>query len=130
MGLLDSLETSRKLARQAISELFLDTSLDDDDFRRISSNLGSLQLPTSELDSIYFDEVAPVLFRNLQSSVGVWEGFDADWLDTEIQKSKKNQRMTAGIPILARFRRYWATRSTIADWEKVRAMLRQSQGRE
>lgn len=82
---------ARSRARMAISDLFLDTPVDDDDFVRLRDQLRSTGSPLRELDDIYCDEVAPVLHRNLKSPAGVWSGFDAAWLDGEIQKRARSR---------------------------------------
>jgi hypothetical protein len=103
----------------AISELFLDTELDDASFLRLRDTLRASRLAPQELDTIYYDEIAPTLYRNLNTPAGVWSGFDVDWLEREIQQ--RTQRL--GFPPLTRLRRYLVTRSTIGDWRRLRAMV-------
>jgi hypothetical protein len=110
---------ARSRARMAISELFLDTALDEKDFARLRDELRSSGLSLRELDEIYYDEVAPLLYQNLNSPAGVWSGFDGAWLDGEIQK----RRPPRGFAPLASLRRFLATRSTIKDWNRLRAMI-------
>jgi hypothetical protein len=109
----------RRRARMAIAELFLDTELDDQTLRRLRDVLRASGFSLSDLDGIYADEVAPILYRNLNSPAGVWDGFDADWLEQEIRRQVGRRR----LPALARLRRYLATRSTIRDWRRLRAMV-------
>ena len=110
---------ARSRARLAISEMFLDTALEEKDFARLRHELRSSGLSLRELDEIYYDEVAPLLYQNLSSPAGVWSGFDAAWLDSEIQK----RRQSSGFPLLASLRRFMATRSTIKDWSRLRSMI-------
>ena len=110
---------ARSRARLAISELFLDTALDEKDFARLRDELRASGLSLRELDEIYYDEVAPLLYQNLNSPAGVWSGFDAGWLDGEIQK----RRPSHGFAPLASLRRFLATRSTIKEWSRLRAMI-------
>jgi hypothetical protein len=109
----------RREARLAISELFLDAELDAADFSRLRDRLRESGLTLPELDEVYFDEVAPILYGNLSSVAGVWSGFDAAWLEQQITRAKRHR----GIPFVARVRRYLVTRTTIEDWRCLRAML-------
>jgi hypothetical protein len=66
----------------AMSEMFLDTELGPVDFVRISMGLRISGYRSSELRDMFFQEVAPVLGRNLLSVAGEWAGWDADDLRT------------------------------------------------
>lgn len=111
-----------KLARLAISELFLDTSLDEQDFVRLRDVLIETKLPVDTLDSVYYEEVAPLLYGNLESTAGEWSGFDQDWLEHEISKRSSKSTMW-DISWLKKVRMYWVTRTTKRDWSKLRQML-------
>lgn len=67
-----------------MSELWLDTELDDEDHRRIASVLRGSRYTIPELEAICRSEVAPVVSGNLLSVAGVWAGFDSAWLEQEI----------------------------------------------
>ena len=110
----------RRVAALAISELFLDTELDERDFARLRDALRGSRLSIRDLDEIYYDQVAPILHRNLNSPAGEWSGFDPDWLEREIRRQASRR---PGLGPLARLRRYLATRSTIDDWRRLRAMV-------
>ena len=112
-------EDPRRRARMAISELFLDTELDDATFLRLRDELRASRLSLPELDAIYHDEVAPILCRNLSTTAGVWDGFDPDWLEREIGR----RAVRPGFSPLARLRRYLVTRSTIEDWRRLRDLI-------
>ncbi len=80
------------------------------------------KLPLDKLDLIYFEEIAPVLHGNLDSTAGEWSGFDQDWLEHEI--SRRSGKITIWkTPWLNKMRMYWVTRTTINDWQKLRQML-------
>ncbi len=113
----------RRRARVAISELFLDTEIDDQTFARLRDVLRASRLSLPDLDGIYYDEVAPILYRNLSTPAGVWSGFDADWLEQEIRRRRGPRSFRRRRPVLGRLRRYLVTRSTIADWRRLRAMV-------
>ena len=103
----------------AISELFLDTELDERAFQRLRDELRSSGLSLGELDEVYYDEVAPVLYQNLNTPAGVWSGFDAAWLDREIQKRGRPR----GFAPFTRLKRFVVTRSTIKDWNHLRTLV-------
>ncbi len=64
----------------ALSELFLDTELQEDDHQRIAHVLASSPYAEKKLDEILRFEVTPVLKWNLLSVAGEWAGFDEAWL--------------------------------------------------
>ncbi len=111
-----------RIARLAISELFLDTSLEEEDFVRLRDILAETKLPMDKLDSIYYEEIAPLLYGNLESTAGEWSGFAPEWLEHEI--SRRSSKGTIGkIPWLDKVWMYWVTRTTKKDWQKLRRML-------
>jgi hypothetical protein len=103
----------------AISQLFLDSDLDESTFARLRNELRASRLPLRDLDEIYYDELAPILYRNLRVPAGVWSGFDAEWLEEQIRR----RGSPSHFQLLARLRRYAVTRSTIKDWRRLRQML-------
>jgi hypothetical protein len=111
---------SRRNARHALAELFLDTALDDDDFARLAKTLIDSGLPVDELEHIYADELAPVLHGNLKAPTGEWAGFDSTWLESEI--AKRAPRMRQGS-VLSKLRRAWQLRETRADWQRLKRMI-------
>ncbi len=113
----------RREAWAAISELFLDTEHTDESYQYICRRLTSSGFSLDELDTIYADEVAPVLVANTYSVAGVWSGFDIDWLEAEILKRRRNPNLWDRISCLHKLRRRWVTRSTIADWRQVTRLL-------
>lgn len=112
------------MARVAISELFLDTHLEEEDFARLRDILNESQLSIDELDLIYHDEIAPLLYGNLEATAGEWSGFDPDWLELKISKQSK-QSIIGKIPWLNRVWGYLTTRTTRNDWERLKRMLTQ-----
>ncbi|SRR6266542_3669131 len=75
---------SRRPVWSALSELFLDTSLDSQDLDRIAGELADSQYAISELEEILLWEVFPACRSNLVSLAGEWAGFDLDWLQARI----------------------------------------------
>lgn len=64
----------------ALSEFYLDTELQESDFRRIAFKIIESPYPMDEVKEINKYEVFPVLQPNLLSVAGVWAGFDENWL--------------------------------------------------
>ncbi len=108
-------------AWSAISELWLDTHFDDGEQNYVSSILANSRFTIPEIEHMYLYEVAPVVFVNLLSVAGVWEGFDKDWLaDTILKRRRRRLR-----PM------YWLTRIGIGrlvmcrltgaekDWQEI-----------
>jgi hypothetical protein len=83
MGLDEAEIERRKPVWAALSELWLDTELADDDLRRIAGVMGQSGYSVGELREIYLFEVAPVVSPNLLTVAGEWAGFDHDWLFAE-----------------------------------------------
>ncbi len=115
----------------AISELFLDTELDDADHRRIASTLASSPYGADELQRIYAEEVAPILHWNLKVPAGVWGAFDLEWLSesiaTRVRKRRPISRLLAALGIST----YLVTLGTRDDWFAVMSyVFQECKGRE
>ena len=82
---MDELEIRRPIWI-ALSELYLDT---EPDWARVAGICARSPYTISEIRRILFDEVHPVVYRNLWSTAGVWDGFDQDWLIMSILARKR-----------------------------------------
>lgn len=102
---------NRRLVWVAMSELFLDTELQERDLTRIVGVLAASPYSFDELNSIYHDEVFPVLSANLLSVVGEWAGFDEDWLVERLSawKGRKSGKFAMA------WRHFWFN-GTIDQW--------------
>lgn len=76
----------------ALSDFYLDTELQDYDFKHIASKIKESPYSLEEVKQIHKEEVFPVLYWNLLSVAGVWSGFQEEWLVMEI--TKKLQKKT------------------------------------
>ena len=94
----------------AISDLFLDTEPDDNDFEYIATVLAESPYSTSDLKAILTDEVAPVLRWNFLQVAGEWVGFDSQWLEEQILQRASNRRW---------FRWNWGARLIKEHWQIV-----------
>jgi len=72
----------------ALSDLFLDTypELFYDDIIKTVAETG---FTDEQVKHILLTEVEPALRCNLQSPIGVWEGFDEQWVIERIEEVKK-----------------------------------------
>ncbi|QDV36895.1 DUF7079 family protein [Tautonia plasticadhaerens] len=84
----------------ALSELWLDTELAEDDLRRIAEAMRRSGYSVGELREIYLFEVAPVVFPNLLSIAGEWACFDREWLYDEA--ARRARRRTPILRMLVR----------------------------
>ena len=70
----------------ALSELFLDTTLDAHDIERIAHALARSPYTLDELDRVLLWEVHPACRANVVSIAGEWSGFDPDRLESKIRR--------------------------------------------
>lgn len=68
----------------ALSELYLDVELQEEDFQRIAAVCAASKFTWAEIQQINYDEVAPVLWTNLLSAAGEWLGWDETALTAAI----------------------------------------------
>jgi len=65
---------------QALSELFLDTEIDDRTFAYVAQAVTDSGYSQGDIQTILWGEVFPVLEANLRSITGEWAGWTDDWL--------------------------------------------------
>ena len=113
---LDAIELERRRpVWLAMSELFLDTQLDDCEYERIANVLYESQYSREQLRHILRDEVGSACVFNMLCVAGVWDGFDPVWLEAMILRRR-----------LPGMRYLWgalAMRLIRPDWERVAALL-------
>jgi len=85
----------------ALSEFYLDTELQDSDFRQIAFTILDSPYSLDEVKSINKYEVFPVLQSNLLNPAGAWAGFDEAWLIEKITSriDKRDKFNFIGIEI-------------------------------
>lgn len=76
----------------ALSELYLDTQLQPNFFLELAKRIYESPFSYKVVREIDKKEVFPVLYQNILSVAGVWDGLDEDWLITSILKknAKRN----------------------------------------
>lgn len=81
--------TPAELARRrpiwtALAALFLDTELEEADYRHLARVLRDSGCSPDEWRTILRDEVAPVVGGHLLGTAGEWAGFDGTWLEAAV----------------------------------------------
>jgi len=99
-----------------LSELFLDTELGPLDWWSIAEVLAVSPYSAQKLEQIYSDEVAPVLVHNLLAPIGVWSGFDKEWL---AQTLRAKDKQLFCFPILGPMMKKLVTSGTREDFARV-----------
>ena len=69
---------------KALSDLFLDTALEDADFKHIATQVLDSSFPPDAVQEILWEEVFPALADNLRIGTGEWSAFEDDWLKSRI----------------------------------------------
>lgn len=82
---------ARRPVWAALSALYLDTD-PAYEYEVCASDLAGSDYSLQELERILLREVHPALRSNLLASVGVWEGFDIDWLADTIVRQQSRPR--------------------------------------
>jgi hypothetical protein len=109
----------RRPVWNVLSELYLDTELDDRDHERIAAVLVASRYSAGQLEEILYRELHPVLHWNLLSVAGEWAGFDPDWLEEQILRRSRRRWRFAVIA------GKWMVRG---EWAVLEAKLRRSAG--
>lgn len=99
----------------ALSELWSDRELTDEDTDRIARVLRASGMEREEAEEIFRRELAPVLDPNLRSVAGEWAGFDPDWLFSEVRGGRERRGWLRRL--LARTNS-WRSPAR-SDWERV-----------
>ncbi len=89
----------RKPIWVALSDFYLDTELQESDFRYIASKIIESPYSFEEVREIDKYEVFPVLQPNLLNVAGEWSGFDEEWLINSIIESLSKRNTVRKIAI-------------------------------
>ncbi|WP_430907002.1 DUF7079 family protein [Maribacter sp. 2-571] len=113
--------THRKPVWTALSELYLDTELQDYSYRHIAKQFQASPYSLTQIKEINRSEVFPVLCLNLISVAGVWTGFDEDWLiKTIVHKRKRNNPFKRLAYVFC----YFCMKGTFKEyWERIETEL-------
>jgi hypothetical protein len=102
----------------AMSELFLDTELNDERLQTLAARLKTSGYCVHELDTILRREVSPILGGNLVAVTGAWDVFDDAWLVEQIAARQRSWKRW--IPSYFGFHGY---RMIKGDWDRVQEMI-------
>lgn len=107
----------------ALSELWLDTELDQPALRYIAVRLRASGLSLDELQQIYAYEVAPQVWLNHWTAAGVWDSFEPQWL---FAGCRRNQLAGRWHRLKCRLLRGPMTYGCRAEWQQIMAFLTDS----
>lgn len=106
---------------KALSELFLDTELDQSSYRHIASEIEASGYSIQELEDILWQEVFPALADNLRIVAGEWAGFSDEWLQERILNVMNGAEKGPGFWGLTTVKQ---TRRIVSEsWKEVRRCL-------
>lgn len=101
----------------ALSEFFLDTELEPNDYERIAQRLAASAYSENEIEDILVCEVCPVCRWNMVSVAGEWSGFDEEWLKEKIG-ARYGKRFRFQFLFASRHRWMYAR-----HWNKVKSRI-------
>jgi hypothetical protein len=113
----------RKPVSVAISEIWLDTELMQDDLQRIAEVMKKSGYSVPQLREIYLFEVAPIVFSNLLVVAGEWAGFDEEWLITKATKRARRRSLFLRSFIRIGIGKWLTTYATERHWDTLVKML-------
>lgn len=101
----------------ALSDLFLDTEMQDGDYQAIARTASAGGFSADQVRDILEREVFPAFAVNLMSVAGEWAGFDAEFVRERILE-------TLARPPLTRFLAGGVKKQLMAeDWPRVLAAI-------
>lgn len=77
-------------------------------------------LTLAEAEAVFWNEVYPALWTNLTCVAGVWDGFDAQWLQSTLKVQPMRKPRRRYFPYLSSEMR--------EEWKKVEAAYKRSLG--
>lgn len=113
----------RRPVWSALSELYLDTELEEADWERLAAVLVRSGYSLGQLEEILYRELHPVLHRNLLSVAGEWSAFDVTWLETKIlekcHSGGRSHSSSTRLPFALVFGKWMVQR----EWANIAAKL-------
>jgi hypothetical protein len=113
----------RKPVWAALSELWLDTELEEDDLQRIAGVMKRSGYSVSQLRDIYLFEVAPVVFPHLVVVAGEWAGLDKEWLFNRAAKRARRRNLILRAFVRIGIGKWLMTYATERHWNTLVKML-------
>jgi len=119
--MLSQSEIDRRLpVWHALSQLFLDTELQRQDYESIAGRLRASRYSMQELRRLLQDEVAPAFAPNLASVAGEWAGWSENTVRDLVLRSlqKRDALIRRILPMRRTCRRH-----VDAEWKKLAPLL-------
>ena len=110
----------RRPVWEALSSFFLDTELDDDQHRQIAQTIAASGYTPSDIQTILWEELYPVVESNLRNPAGEWAGFDLDWMQQQILAGPRCRTLSMR---LARVLPFSPARMVRKEWEELLPFL-------
>jgi hypothetical protein len=107
----------------AFSDLWLDMEKEDWDIQSIARVAIQSGYTLDELRDIYLYEIAPVVYRNLRTPVGVWGGFDEEWLFTQAKRRAEHRSLWLRTLLSTGLGKYYLTHDTENYWQQIVAIV-------
>ncbi|ROM62413.1 hypothetical protein BK653_26840 [Pseudomonas brassicacearum] len=104
---MNLVDPTRLKTWQALSSLFLDTEIDDLTYDYIARVVLETGYSPSEMHSILWNEVFPVLEANLRSVAGEWAGWTDEWLLEHLTVRDGCESRTSSGSIAKEIARCW-----------------------
>lgn len=112
--------TQRRPVWVALSEFYLDTELQDEDFKWIAGVLLKSPYSLEEVKAIDRYEIFPVLQFNMLVPAGVWEGFEEALLVERITAHLARRSVWRNFTEKIHFQRYkWMHKRSWQELEKA-----------
>lgn len=111
----------RKPLWQAFSDLWLDNELQEFEIDHIVNLMKQSDYDFNELESIFYNEVAPAVYKNTFSMTGEWAGFEAEQLFQSIIENIKKQESNFIYKFWVKSfaGKYLMTKMVEDDWNKI-----------
>ena len=93
---------------RALSDLFLDTEINEVNYQYIARIVSESSLSLTEIENILWHEVYPVLESNLRSVAGVWDGWSDEWLLLHLNVCSEPGAIHGRSSIIKEIQRCWA----------------------
>ena len=101
----------------ALSVFYLDTELSHQELLAVAKTFKNSEYTLEEIKNINRYEVYPVLYQNVLSMYGIWDGFDKDWLIESIILEAKKSSTIRKITVQLKY--FIFNGKKIIDWDKV-----------
>jgi hypothetical protein len=107
----------RKPIWMVLSEFYLDTEQSENNFIYLIKTFKKSPYSLEEIKQINKYEVYPILYQNLLSMYGIWNGFDEKWLVESITSriNKKSYFRKLILEVIY----YIFKGKNIVDWQKI-----------